>query len=135
MASFNRVVLVGNLTRDPEIKYMPSGTAVATFGLAVNRRYTSRDGERKEEVNFFDIETWSKTAEICSEYLNKGRAVLVEGRLKQDRWEDESGNKHSRLKIIAQTIQFLGGRGEASATGDMQTNGPAASDFDDQPPF
>jgi len=135
MASFNRVVLMGNLTRDPEIKYMPSGTAVATFGLAVNRRYTSKDGERKEEVDFFDIETWSKTAELCSEYLNKGRSVLVEGRLKQDRWEDENGNKHSRLKIIAQTVQFLGGKGEVPGAGDIQMNGLSESRTDDQPPF
>jgi len=117
MASFNRVVLIGNLTRDPEVRYLPSGAPVATFGLAVNRRYTSKEGERKEEVDFFDIETWNKTAEMCSEYLNKGRAVLIEGRLKQDRWDDESGNKRTKLKIVAQTVQFLSGRGEVQSNG------------------
>ena len=107
MAAFNRVILMGNLTRDPELRYTPSGLAVAHFGLAVNRKFTSKEGEKKEEVNFFDIEAWDKQAELSSEYLNKGSGVFLEGRLKQDRWEDESGNKRSRIKIVAMTIQFL----------------------------
>lgn len=129
MASFNRVVLIGNLTRDPEVKYLPSGSPVATFSIAVNRRYTSKEGDKKEEVDFFDIETWNKTAEMCSEYLNKGRAVMIEGRLKQDRWDDESGNKRSKLKIVAQTVQFLSGRGE------VQSNGKPLLDNSGAPPL
>src|SRR4030042_7001777 len=107
MASFNKVILMGNLTRDPETKYTQGGSAVANFGLAVNRRSTSKDGEKKEEVDFFDIEAWDKQAENCQEYLNKGQGVLVEGRLKQDRWEDENGNKKSKIKIVASAVQFL----------------------------
>lgn len=107
MAAFNRVILMGNLTRDPELRYTPSGLAVAHFGLAVNRKFSSKEGEKKEEVNFFDIEAWDKQAELASEYLNKGSGVFLEGRLKQDRWEDEAGNKRSRVKVVAMTIQFL----------------------------
>ena len=143
MASFNRVILVGNLTRDPEVKYLPSGTPVATFGLAVNRKYTSKEGEKKEEVDFFDIETWNKTAEVCSGFLNKGRAVLVEGRLKQDRWEDENGNKRSKFKIVAQTVQFLGGKGDVQNSGETPYDGsevfseenPGETLYNTQPPF
>ncbi|MCL6583535.1 MAG: single-stranded DNA-binding protein [bacterium] len=107
MASFNRVILMGNLTKDPELRYTPSGLAVAHLSLAVNRKVSAKEGEKKEEVDFFDVETWDKQAELCSEYLNKGSAVLIEGRLKQDRWEDENGGKRSKIKIIATTIQFL----------------------------
>ncbi len=117
MANFNRVILVGNLTKDPELAYTPQGTAVSKFSLAVNRRYTS-GGEKKEEVDFFDIEAWDKLAELASEYLSKGSPVLIEGRLKQDRWEDDSGKSRSRIKIVATAIQFLpksdggGGKGK-----------------------
>jgi len=107
MASFNRVILMGNLTKDPELRYTPSGLAVAHLSLAVNRKVSAKEGEKKEEVDFFDVETWDKQAELCSEYLNKGSGVLIEGRLKQDRWEDENGGKRSKIKIIATTIQFL----------------------------
>ncbi|MBN2372798.1 single-stranded DNA-binding protein [bacterium] len=107
MIGLNRIFLMGNLTRDPELRYTPNGTAVASFGIAVNRRYTTKEGDRKEEVDFFEVEVWNKQAENCNEYLAKGRGVLLEGRLKQDRWEDESGNKRSKLKIVASTIQFL----------------------------
>ena len=107
MIGLNKVFLLGNLTRDPELRYTPNGTAVAGFGVAVNRRYTTKEGDRKEEVDFFEVEVWDKQAENCNEYLSKGRGILVEGRLRQDRWEDESGNKRSKLKIVASTIQFL----------------------------
>lgn len=102
MASFNKVILMGNLTRDPETKYTQGGQAVCNFGLAINRK----SGE-KEDVDFFDIEVWDKQAENCSTYLHKGNGVLIEGRLKQDRWEDESGNKRSKIKIVASVVQFL----------------------------
>lgn len=107
MIGLNRVFLMGNLTRDPELRYTPSGTAVANFGIAVNRRYTTKEGDRKEEVDFFDVEVWNKQAEYCNEYLVKGSGVLIEGRLKQDRWEDESGNKRSKLKVVSLSVQFL----------------------------
>lgn len=107
MTGLNRVFLMGNLTRDPELRYTPSGTAVGTFGIAVNRRFTSKEGEKKEEVDFFEVEVWNKQAEICNEYLVKGRGVLVEGRLKQDRWEDDSGNKRAKVKVVSSSIQFL----------------------------
>ncbi len=106
MVTFNHVQLAGNLTRDPEVKFLDSGTAVCTFGLAVNRKYKKGD-QAMEEVGFYDCEAWGKTAEICGEFLAKGRPVLVDGRLKQDRWEDDKG-KHSKIKITVNEVQFLG---------------------------
>lgn len=108
MSSFNEVILLGNLTRDPELRYTQNGTAVAKFGLAVNRKFNNKEGETKEEVDFFDIEVWQKQAENCSEYLRKGSQVLVVGRLKQERWEDDHGNKRSKVKIVASSVRFLG---------------------------
>ncbi len=117
MAYFNKVILMGNLTKDPELRYTSSGLAVANFSLAINRKI-AKEGEKKEEVDFFDIEAWDKQAELCSEYLSKGSGVLIEGRLKQDRWEDETGSKRSRIKVVATTIQFLPKRtGEVSEGG------------------
>ena len=110
MASLNKVLLIGNLTRDPELRYIPSGTAVANFGLAMNRVYTTQDGERKEDACFVDIVTWGKTAENCANYLTKGRPVFVEGRLQFRSWETEDGQKRSKLEVVAQRVQFLGGR-------------------------
>ena len=107
MIGLNKVFLMGNLTRDPELRYTPNGTAVAGFGVAVNRRHMTKEGDRKEEVDFFEVEVWDKQAENCNEYLSKGRGIFIEGRLKQDRWEDESGNKRSKLKIVASSVQFM----------------------------
>ncbi|MEW6378784.1 MAG: single-stranded DNA-binding protein [bacterium] len=128
MASYNKVILMGNLTKDPELRYTSNGLAVAHLSLAVNRRFTAKEGEKKEEVDFFDIETWDKQAELCSEYLNKGSGVLIEGRLKQDRWEDETGSKRSKIKIVATAIQFLPKRsgeeiGGVSDGGDFPDSG------------
>jgi single-strand DNA-binding protein len=109
MASYNKVLLMGNLTRDPEVRYTPKGTAVATLGLAVNRVYTTDAGEQKEEVTFVDIEVWGRQAETAGEYLSKGRPVFVEGRLKLDSWDDkETGQKRSKLKVVGERVQFLG---------------------------
>jgi single-strand DNA-binding protein len=109
MASYNKVLLMGNLTRDPEVKYTPKGTALANLGLAVNRVYTTESGEQKEEVTFIDIEVWGRQAETAGQYLSKGRPVFVEGRLKLDSWEDkESGQKRNKLKVVAERVQFLG---------------------------
>ncbi|MGA1842936.1 MAG: single-stranded DNA-binding protein [bacterium] len=116
MIRLNKVFLMGNLTRDPELRYTPNGTAVAGFGVAVNRRYTTKEGDKKEEVDFFDVEVWDKQAETCNEYLAKGSGVFVEGRLRQDRWEDEAGKKRSKLKIVASTIQFLPRKMESDLT-------------------
>lgn len=111
MASFNKVILLGNLTRDPELKYTPKGTAVAQIGLAVNRVYSNEQGEKVEEVTFVDVDLFGRTAEIANEYLRKGRPVLIEGRLKLDSWDDkQTGQKRSRLKIIGEAMQLLGGR-------------------------
>lgn len=109
MVSLNKVFLIGNLTRDPELRYIPSGTAVAKFGLAVNRTYTTQEGERKEEPCFVDIVTWGKTAENCANYLSKGRLVFVEGRLQFSSWETPDGQKRNKLDVVAQRVQFLGG--------------------------
>lgn len=109
MASYNKVLLMGNLTRDPEVRYTPKGTAIANLGLAVNRVYTTEGGEQKEEVTFIDIEVWGRQAETAGQYLAKGRPVFVEGRLKLDSWEDkESGQKRNKLKVVAERVQFLG---------------------------
>ncbi len=110
MASFNRVILVGNLTRDPELRYIPSGTAVTEIGLAVNDRRKSASGEWIDETTFVDVTLWGRTAEVASEYLSKGSSVLVEGRLKLDTWEKD-GKKNSKLRVIGERMQMLGGRG------------------------
>ena len=116
-ASLNKTFLIGNLTRDVELRYIPSGAPVANFGLAVNRAYTNSDGEKVEEVCFIDIVAWKRLAEVASEYLSKGRSVFVEGRLQMDSWEEEDGKKRSKLKVVAQNIQFLGGAKADSAEG------------------
>jgi single-strand DNA-binding protein len=108
MASFNRVILVGNLTRDPELRYIPSGTAVSDIGLAVNDRI-KRNDQWVDEPVFVDITLWGRTAEIANEYLSKGSPVLIEGRLKFDRWEKD-GQKHSKLRVVGERLQMLGTR-------------------------
>lgn len=113
-ASFNKVLLMGNLTRDPEIRYVPSGAAVTNFTVAVNRSYKDTTGEKKEEVSFVRVVVWGKMAEICGEYLSKGRPVFVEGRLKSRTWEGQDGQKKSALDVIANNVQFLGAKGEKS---------------------
>jgi len=108
MAGYNRVILLGNLTRDPEVRYLPSGTAVATFGVAINRVYNDRQtGERREEVCFVDVTTFGRTAEICGEYLHKGRLVLIEGRLRYNTWETEDGQRRSKLDVVAENIRLM----------------------------
>jgi len=116
MASFNRVILVGNLTRDPELRYIASGTAVTDIGLAVNDRRKTATGEWVEETTFVDVTLWGRQAETASEYLTKGSPVLIEGRLKLDTWETD-GQKRSKLKVIGERMQFLGGRGAGGGQG------------------
>ncbi len=113
MASLNKVMLIGNLTRDPEVRYTPKGTAVTDIGMAINRYRTSESGERTEETTFVDVTLWGRQAELAGQYLAKGRSVYIEGRLQLDTWDDrESGQKRSKLKVVGEVMQFLGGRGE-----------------------
>jgi len=107
MIDVNKVLLAGRLTRDPELRYTPSGVAVTTLGLAVSRKYTSKTGEKKEDTCFVNVVAWQKTAELCAEYLAKGRAVFVEGRLQSRSWETEGGQKRSAIEVRADRIQFL----------------------------
>jgi len=116
MASYNRVILVGNLTRDPELRYIPSGTAVTEIGLAINDRRKGANGEWIDETTFVDVTLWARTAEIASEYLNKGSNVLIEGRLKLDTWEKD-GKKNSKLRVVGERMQMLGSRGSGAPGG------------------
>ena len=114
MANLNRVLLIGTLTRDPEVRYTPKGTAVAEIGLAVNRVYSAEDGERKEETTFVDVTLWARQAEVAGQYLKKGRPVFIEGRLQLDSWEDkQTGQKRSRLRVVGENLQLLGSRQDA----------------------
>jgi single-strand DNA-binding protein len=111
MANLNKVLLLGNVTRDPEVRYTPKGSAVCDLGVAVNRAYTTDSGEKREEVTFVDVTLWGRTAEVASEYLKKGRPVFIEGRLQMDTWDDkQTGQKRTRLRVVADNMQLLGGR-------------------------
>jgi single-strand DNA-binding protein len=111
MASINKVILIGNLGADPELRYTNTGTAVGNFRIATNEQWTDKNGERQERTEWHQIVVWGKQAENCGKYLRKGRSVYVEGRLQTRQWEDQSGNKRYTTEVVAQTIQFLGGRG------------------------
>ena len=117
MANFNKVFLMGNLTRDPELRYTAGGTAVAGFGVAVNRRFKRQDGEQHEETCFVDVTAWGRQAEVVSEYLKKGRPIFLEGRLQLDSWEDKQGQKRNKLKVVLENFQFIGGRDQAGGQG------------------
>ena len=142
MASFNKVILMGNLTRDPELRYTPKGTAVARFGLAVNRTWKSETGETKEEVLFIDIDAFSRQAETIGQYLKKGSPVLVEGRLRMDTWDDKQTNqKRTKILVTAENVRFLGsgqpregGAPEVARRPAAAAPGPAASDHAEEPP-
>jgi single-strand DNA-binding protein len=124
MANFNKVLLMGNLTRDPEVRYTPKGTAIANIGLAVNRTWTTENGEKKEEVTFVDVEVWGRQAETIGQYMAKGRPIFIEGRLKLDQWDDkESGQKRSKLKVVCEGFQFIGA-----------PKGGGGSEVSEQPP-
>jgi single-strand DNA-binding protein len=139
MASFNKVILLGNLTRDPEVRYTPKGSAVCDLGIAVNRGYTTDSGERREEVTFVDVVLWARLAEIAGEYLKKGRPVFIEGRLQMDTWDDkQTGQKRTRLRVVGESMQLLGSRpsgtgaateaaGEDRQTGNAKTSAPPKS--------
>jgi len=111
MASFNKVILLGNLTRDPEVRYTPKGSAVCDLGVAVNRVYTTDSGEKREEVTYVDVVLWARLAEIAGEYLKKGRPIFIEGRLQMDTWDDkQTGQKRTRLRVVGESMQLLGSR-------------------------
>jgi single-strand DNA-binding protein len=129
MASFNKVILAGNLTRDPELRYTPKGTAIAKLALAVNRRWTGEDGQQREEVTYVDIDAFGKQAETIAQYLKKGGGILLEGRLKLDQWDDkQTGQKRSRLGVVLDGFTFLGtARADVSASGAPASPGPAVA--------
>lgn len=117
MPNYNKVTIMGTLTRDPEIKYTPKGTAIADIGLAINRNYTTDSGEKREEVTFVDVTLWGRVAEIVGEYCKKGRSLFVEGRLQLDTWDDKAtGQKRSKLKVVGENIQLLGGKESGGET-------------------
>lgn len=125
MASYNRVILLGNLTRDPELRYIPSGMAVTDIGLAVNDRRKNANGEWVDEATFVDVTLFGRTAEVVTEYLSKGSPVLIEGRLKLDTWETQDGQKRSKLKVVGDRMQMLGTRGQTGVEGGGQRPGAA----------
>ncbi|HNX04408.1 MAG TPA: single-stranded DNA-binding protein [Opitutales bacterium] len=128
MSSFNKVILMGNLTRDPDTRTTPSGATICKIGLAVNRVYTAQDGTRKEEVTFVDCDAFGKQAETISKWMSKGKGILIEGRLRLDQWDDKStGQARSKLGVVIENFQFVGGRGEGDAPGDAA---PAAEGTD-----
>lgn len=140
MANLNKVFLIGNLTRDPELRYTQSGSAVASFGIAVNREFTSRaNGEKKKDVCFVDVDAWGKTGEVINQYLQKGRQIFIEGRLNFRQWEDrQSGQKRSKLSVVVENFQFLDSRGGGEGGGGKRPSrgpeGPPDGPPPDEPP-
>src|SRR6476646_9657791 len=135
MASFNKVILLGNLTRVPEVRYTPKGTAVTELGMAVNRVYTAENGEKREETTFVDVTLWGRTAEIAGEYLRKGRPVFIEGRLQLDTWDDkQSGQKRSKLKVVGEGLQLLGAPRGSGGSGGDEEGAPRSSSRPAPPP-
>jgi len=140
MANVNKVILIGNVTRDPEVKFTSKGSAVTDIGLAINRNYTLDNGEKREETTYVDVELWGRLAEIAGEYAKKGRPIYIEGRLRMDTWEDKaSGQKRSRMKVVGENLQLLGGRTGGpgpSSGGDHESydSAPAAAPRRSAPP-
>lgn len=130
-ASLNKVLLMGNLTRDPELRYLPSGQPVTTFTIAVNRNYVAQSGEKKEEVSFIRVVVWARMAEVCNEYLKKGSPVFVEGRLQSRSWEAQDGTKRSTMEVVAQNVQFLGRGGGRGGEGAPEMEAPDDGVFDE----
>lgn len=130
MANVNKVILLGRLTRDPELRYTPSGTAVCDLGVAVGRKWKGADGSLKEDTCFVDVTVWQKQAENCAQYLKKGREVFIEGRLALDQWQTPEGQKRSKLKVVALGVQFIGSRPPSSEPGAA----PAEPPVEEPPP-
>jgi single-strand DNA-binding protein len=139
MASFNKVILLGNLTRDPELRYTPQGAAVCEFALALNSVYTNKQtGQKVEEVSYIDLVAWGKTGETIAEYMKKGRQIMVEGRLKQDRWDSQDGKKMSKVRVTVESFTFVGARPGGEGGGPAPKGGggaaPSSGGPDDGPP-
>ena len=134
MADLNRVYLMGNLTRDPELRYTPSGMAVCNLGLAVNREYSDKQGQKQKETTFLHIVVWGKSGEACGQYLKKGRPVLVEGRLQSRSWDGKDGQKNKTIEVVADRVQFLGGRDDRPQGGDRPRGGGMEDDPGPPPP-
>jgi single-strand DNA-binding protein len=133
MASFNQVILLGNLTRDPQLKYLPSQTPVAEFGIACNRKFKTQSGEDKEEVTFVDCSAFGKTGELINQYFTKGKPIFIQGRLKYDSWEDkQGGGKRSRMTVIVENFQFIGGRDGGGGGGGAHEEG--GGEYEQRPP-
>lgn len=151
MPNYNRVILMGNLTRDPELRYTPSGHAVADFGMAINRRHRSQDGDRRDEAVFVSVTAWGRQAEVINEHLCKGRPIFLEGRLHLDEWTSSDGTRRSKLKVVLESFQFIGSRGEMTSSPPQEPrreapqrppqqlkeapSQPPSDDHDDSPPF
>lgn len=138
MASFNKVILLGNLTRDPETRVTAGGLTIAKLGLAVSRTYTTKDGDRKEETTFVDIDAFGKNAEVIAKYCRKGKPLMVEGRLKLDQWESNDGQKRSKLSVVLETFQFIpdGKRESRESSGPIDPADPDKDDaLDEDVPF
>jgi single-strand DNA-binding protein len=134
MAYLNKVFIIGNLTRDPELRVTPKGTAICQFGIAVNRQYKDESGATRDETTFVDVEAWGKQGELVSKYLSKGSLAMVEGRLKLDQWEDkQSGQKRSKLKVVLDNVQFLSSRGSSAGGGGGQQAAPQGGDDAEAP--
>lgn len=146
MANFNKVILAGNLTRDPQLTYLPSNTAVCEFGMAINRKWKSQSGDMRDETCFVDLRAYGRPAETLNQYMSKGKPLLVEGRLKYDQWEGKDGQKRSKLYVIVDNFQFLGSGGAGGARGNQEGGGgraqrpqpaaaPAGAVADEPPPY
>lgn len=125
MATYNKVLIMGNLTRDPELKQTPSNQSVAQIGLALNRKFKDREGNMREEVTYVDCEAWGRTAEVMAQYLSKGKPVFIEGRLKLDQWQDKDGNNRSKMKVVIESFQFIDSKGGQSSQPPTNATSPA----------
>lgn len=128
MANYNKVLLMGRLTRDVELKFTPNNQPVANIGLAVNRRYRTKEGENREETSFIDCEAWGRTAEVMNQYLSKGKPVFVEGRLKLDQWQDKDGTNRSKLRVVVESFEFIDSRGEGGGGSSQHATSASSAD-------
>jgi len=135
MASYNRVILAGNLTRDPQLTYTPSNTAVCKFGIATNRRWRDRDGNQKESVCFVDVTAFGKQGEVINQYMSKGRGILIEGYLNYQQWTDKEGKNRSKLDVVVENFQFLGDPVGRAAGGGYARGGQPGPSVDEPPPM
>lgn len=136
MANFNKVILAGNLTRDPQLSVLPSNTPVCEFGMAINRKWRGQDGEMRDETCFVDLRMYGRRADVINKYMSKGKPIMVEGRLKYDQWEGKDGGKRSKLYVIVDNFEFLGtgGGGSGGGRGDSSSRDDRNADYDEMPP-